>query len=63
VELVSVLDHKQKGDISAYLSGLYEYQINLLIKANVENSIEKLDECSHVFKTLLEAWKESTDVA
>jgi len=61
-ELISVLDHKQKGDISAYLSSLYDYQIQLLVKANVENSIESVDECSNVFKGLLEAWRESTDV-
>jgi len=62
-ELSSVLDHKQKGDMSAYLSSLYDYQIQLLVKANVENSIECIDECSNVFKRLLEAWRESTDVA
>jgi flagellar protein FliS len=62
-ELIVTLDHKQDGDMSAYLSGLYDYQIQLLVKSNVENSIESIDECSNVFKTLLEAWRESTDVA
>jgi len=62
VELASVLDMKQ-GDMAAYLNGLYDYQIQLLISANIENSIEKFDECSNVFKTLLEAWRETTDVA
>jgi flagellar protein FliS len=62
VELASVLDMEQ-GDVSSYLSGLYDYQIQLLISANIENSIEKLDECSNVFKTLLTAWRETTDVA
>ena len=61
-ELISILDKKQ-GDISGYLEGLYNYQITLLVSASVENSTEKLDECSNVFKTLLEAWRESTDVA
>jgi len=62
-ELIATLDYKQGGEISGYLSGLYDYQIQLLVKVNVESSIEFLDECSNVFKGLLEAWRESTDVA
>lgn len=61
-ELISILDMKQ-GDISAYLEGLYNYQIQLLAEANTENDIAKLDECSNVFKVLLEAWRETTHVA
>ena len=62
-ELISMLDHKQSGDISEYLEGLYTYEIQLLSIAGIENSTEKLDECSSVFKSLLEAWRETTDVA
>ena len=61
-ELISTLDMAQ-GDISLYLEGLYNYQIQLIADAGYENSIEKLDECSNVFKVLLEAWRESTNVA
>jgi len=61
-ELISVLDMKQ-GDISEYLEGLYNYQIQLLAEAGSENDSSKLDECSNVFKVLLEAWRESTHVA
>jgi len=63
VELSSNLDTKQEGDISAYLGGLYDYQLQLLMHANIEDSVEKLDESSNVFKVLLEAWRETTDVA
>lgn len=63
VELISVLDTEQEGTIVPYLSGLYNYQIQLLSKAAAYNDIEKVDECSHVFKGLLEAWRETTDVA
>ena len=63
VELASILDFKQDGDVAGYLSGLYDYQVQLLFSANIENSIEKLDECSNVFKELLAAWRETTDVA
>jgi len=62
-ELIATLDMKQKGDIALYLSGLYDYQIQLLARASVENSIESVDESSNVFKVLLEAWREATDVA
>ena len=59
-ELISILDMKA-GDVSEYLSGLYGYQIQLLAEAGSENNINKLDECSNVFKTHLEAWRESKD--
>lgn len=60
-ELISILDLKQ-GDVSEYLEGLYNYEIQLLSEAGNENSVAKIDECSHVFKTLLEAWRETTNV-
>lgn len=61
-ELINILDYNQ-GDITHYLSGLYTYQLRLLLEANLYNDSTKLDEVNQVFKGLLEAWKESTDVA
>ena len=61
-ELLSTLDMNQ-GDVAKYLEGLYNYQIQLLVQAGNENSLEKVDECSNVFKVLLEAWRETTNVA
>jgi len=61
-ELIATLDRSQ-GDVAHYLDGLYWYQIQLLSKVNLENDITKLDEVSNVFKNLLEAWRENTDVA
>ena len=61
-ELISILDIKQ-GNIAEYLEGLYNYEIQLLSAAGAENDVAKLDEVSDVFKTLLEAWRESTNVA
>ncbi len=60
-ELISTLDMKE-GQISQYLEGLYNYQIELLTEANSYHSDEELDECSNVFKTLLEVWKEKNDL-
>ena len=61
-ELIATLDMEQ-GDISQYLEGLYNYQIQLISEAGNENYFVKLDECSNVFKVLLEAWRETTNVA
>ena len=62
-ELIAVLDFKQDGDISKYLMGLYNYQIQLLSEAVAYEKIEKVDEVSLVFKGLLDAWRDSTNVA
>ena len=62
VELVAILDQSQ-GDISTYLDGLYNYEIQLLTAASINSDLEKYDEVSKVFKGLLEAWRESTNVA
>ena len=61
-ELIATLDMKQ-GEVSEYLEGLYNYQIQLLTEAGMYHSEDEIDECSHVFKTLLEAWQETTSVA
>jgi flagellar protein FliS len=62
-ELISILDMEQEGTMPLYLQGLYNYQISLLTEAGLLNDVAKLDECSNVFKGLLEAWRETTDVA
>jgi len=61
-ELIASLDMKQ-GQVSEYLDGLYNYEIQLLTQASMEQSREKIDEVSNVFRTLLEAWRETTSVA
>jgi flagellar protein FliS len=61
-ELISCLD-MQQGEVSQYLDGLYNYEIQLLSEAGFEKNTDKIDECSNVFRTLLEAWRETTDVA
>ena len=61
-ELISILDRSQ-GDVAEYLEGLYNYEIQLLTEAGVENDVKKLDESTNVFKGLLEAWRETSNVA
>lgn len=62
IELIVILDFSQ-GDVAHYLAGLYQHQLILLVEANIDNSSEKLDEVNRVMKGLLEAWRESTNVA
>ena len=62
-ELISVLDMEQKGTIPVYLEGLYNYEIQLLLQASLEDEVAKIDEVTNVFKGLLEAWRETTNVA
>lgn len=61
-ELINILDYSQ-GEVAHYLAGLYTYQIQLLIEANLYKDTVKLDEVNNVVKGLLEAWRESTYVA
>jgi len=61
-ELINILDYNQ-GDISHYLAGLYQHQLYLLLQANIHNDSTKLDEVNQVMKGLLEAWRESANVA
>jgi flagellar protein FliS len=61
-ELIAILDMKQ-GKVSAYLEGLYNYEIQLLNSAGFKNDISKIDEVSGVFKGLLDAWRDTTNVA
>ena len=60
-ELISILDNSQ-GQVSEYLEGLYNYEIQLLSSAVIENDVAKLDEVSNVFKGLLDAWRDTTNV-
>jgi len=62
-ELVATLDMEQKGTIAKYLEGLYNYEIQLLMEASMDSDIAKIDECTNVFKGLLEAWRATTNVA
>ncbi len=61
-ELINILDYNH-GEVAHYLNGLYQHQLHLLLQANINNSCEKLDEVTRVIKGLLEAWRETTNVA
>ena len=61
-ELINSLDMEQEGTVSEYLKGLYDYEIQLLLKASLDGKVEYIDEVNNVFKSLLEAWRETTNV-
>lgn len=61
-ELINILDYSH-GDVAHYLAGLYTYQLQLLMEAAVHQDSTKIDEVNNVIKGLLEAWKDSTNVA
>jgi len=63
VKLIDTLDMEQEGDMSMYLAGLYNYEIQLLSRAAIHDEPKHIDEVNNVFKSLLEAWRETTDVA
>lgn len=62
-ELLNTLDMDADGDLSSYLQGLYTHQLQALSRANTENSVEIINDVNRVIKGLLEAWRESTQVA
>ena len=61
-ELITSLDSSQ-GQIAEYLDGLYNYQLQQLTFASIENDTSKIDSVNTVFKGLLAAWRESTEAS
>ena len=61
-ELISTLNY-DGGDVALYLDGLYTHQIKLLTEANLKNEAENIDIVNKVFKGLLEAWRETNELA
>ncbi len=61
-ELINCLDFSQ-GEIAGYLNGLYGYQLQQLAEAGIDNDTSKIDSVNQVVKGLLEAWRETTNVA
>lgn len=58
-ELINSLDMKQ-GQISQYLQGMYMRQIQVILRASLDNKPEMLDEVIKVTRGLIDAWKEVT---
>jgi flagellar protein FliS len=55
-ELRGALNMDQGGDIAANMGDLYDYSGKQLLRANVENRPELLDEVAHVLREIRSAW-------
>ena len=62
LELIHMIDYEQ-GDVAHYLHGLYFYQLEQLTLANLHSDITKIDGVNYVVKGLIEAWKDTVNVA
>jgi len=60
IELRASLD-SSNSDIFEHLNALYKHLLFLLIRANIENSIEKIDEVNDNIKNLLKIWQEQSE--
>ena len=57
-ELQSCLNLKAGGEIASSLNRLYDYMKRRIFKANVEQSIQPLDEIEALLENLRSAWSE-----
>ncbi len=55
-ELLSTLDMEAGGEIAANLARLYEFVLNQLMTANIEDSEPPLDAAAKTLRELREAW-------
>src|SRR4051812_36583275 len=55
-ELRVSLDLKSGGPIAANLDDLYDYMCRQLVKANLSNRLETLDEVAHLLGEIRSAW-------
>jgi len=58
-ELANTLDFEVGGEISRNLERLYNFQIEQLVKANIENSKVPLEAAKKTLETLLSGWREA----
>lgn len=58
-ELSNTLDFEVGGNIATDLERLYHYMTEQLVKANLENSKEPLENVKKLMETLLAAWKQA----
>ena len=56
-ELTTTLDFEVGGDIARNLERLYNFMVEQLIKANMENSKAPLATVQKLLETLLDGWK------
>ncbi len=58
-ELSNSLDHKIGGKLSEDLERLYQFCVDQIIKANLENKKQPLEEVRKILENLLSGWREA----
>ncbi|SJZ44063.1 flagellar export chaperone FliS [Selenihalanaerobacter shriftii] len=58
-ELMITLDMEQGGEIAQNLESLYDYMNRRLIEANINKSIEPMDEVINMLEELSDTWKQA----
>ncbi len=56
MELNNTLDHSKGKELAAQLEGLYDFVIQQLLKANIDNDGQALDTVIKIMTTLYEGW-------
>ena len=56
--LLAALDKEKGGEIAERLEGLYNYISSLLLSANAQNDVAKLNEAAALLENIGSAWKE-----
>ncbi len=59
IELNAALDHARGGAISSRLAALYQYMLNRLLDANLQQADAPLAEVLGLLTTLAEAWEQT----
>ena len=57
------LDLEQGGEIAANLDNLYEYMTRRLLEANLNNSLQQVEEVSQLLREIKEGWDGIADQA
>ncbi|MEM7243692.1 MAG: flagellar export chaperone FliS [Acidobacteriota bacterium] len=60
MELRSVLDKEQGGEVAEQLERLYVYFIHVLTEANIANDLDQLDGAVALWSELMEAWRQAS---
>ena len=60
-ELKNTLDHKVSPEVASQLDSLYNYMIEELTKANMNNDTKKLDDVINVLETLYSGWIQAVE--
>lgn len=56
--LLAALDREQGGEVAENLASLYEYVNTLLLQANLQNDVARLEEAERLLESIGSAWRE-----